>query len=228
VFRPELGATEEAVRSQLNVRRRRHVRNYALRRVRPLETLIGVATGFFVGGIVGLAVVGEIDSTGSHPTRNAAVVLLLGGTGALLAVLAFVPRPARRYDRVARVPIADVLADPLVDPVAHLDPERVRTYALALNVAPPVVAFDTGDGLVLADGYHRVAAAQSRGATTVRAEIRLGTRDDARQFAAATAAREQRISIDQALAAIRLREDGGLDSAPGDEPLPYSADGYQS
>jgi hypothetical protein len=66
--------------------------------VRPLETLIGVATGFVIGGVVGLAVIGEIDSTGSHPTRNAALVLLLGSAGALLALLAFVPGPERSHD----------------------------------------------------------------------------------------------------------------------------------
>jgi hypothetical protein len=66
--------------------------------VRPLETLIGVATGFVVGGVVGLAVIGEIDSTGSHPTRNAALVLLLGSAGALLALLAFVPGPDHEPD----------------------------------------------------------------------------------------------------------------------------------
>jgi hypothetical protein len=196
--------------------------------VRPLETLIGVATGFVVGGVVGLAVVAHIDSTGSHPTRNAALVLLLGSAGALLAALAFVPTPERSHARVALLPIDDVLANPLVDPAAGLDPERLRTYALALDVAPPVVVFATGDGFVLADGYHRVAAARRRGATTITAEIRHGTREDALQFAAATAAREQHTSIDEALAAIRLRDVGSLGSAPPDEPLPYSADGYQS
>ena len=66
--------------------------------MRPLETLIGVATGFVIGGVVGLAVIGEIDSTGSHPTRNAALVLLLGSAGALLGLLAFVPGPERSHD----------------------------------------------------------------------------------------------------------------------------------
>ena len=212
--------------SELSVSCRWRVRDYA-RRVRPLETLIGTATGFLVGGVVGLAVVGEIDSTGSHPTRNAAVVLLLGSAGALLAALAFVPKPERSHAKVARLPISDVLAHPLVDLAAHLDPDRVQGYAPALDVAPPVVVFDTGDGLVLADGYHRVAAAQRRGATTIRAEIRLGTREEALELAAATAAHEQHISIDEALAEIR-RQGESLDSAPPDEPLPYSADGYQS
>jgi hypothetical protein len=169
---------------------------------RLLETLIGLATGFFVGGVVGLGVVGEIDSTGSHPSRNAAVVLLLGSAGALLAALAFLPRPAPPRARVAELPIGDVLANPLVDPAVHLDPDRVRAYVLALNAAPPVVVFDTGDGLVLADGYHRVAAARYRGATTIKAEIRVGTREDALHYAAATVAREQGMPIEDALATI--------------------------
>jgi hypothetical protein len=84
--------------------------------VRPFETLIGVATGFLVGGVVGLAVIAEIDPTGSHPTRNAALVLLLGSAGALLAALAFVPKPERPRDDT---------------PAAHLDPGE------SVEPAPP-------------------------------------------------------------------------------------------
>jgi hypothetical protein len=97
--------------------------------VRPLETLIGVATGFVVGGVVGLAVIGEIDSTGSHPTRNAALVLLLGSAGALLALLASVPGPERSRDDA---------------PAARLDPEE------SLDPAPPDEPLPYS-----ADGYQR-------------------------------------------------------------------------
>jgi ParB-like chromosome segregation protein Spo0J len=39
--------------------------------------------------------------------------------------------------------------------------------------------FDTEEGLLLADGYHRVAAALKEGRKTVEAEVRRGSRHDA-------------------------------------------------
>jgi ParB-like chromosome segregation protein Spo0J len=36
----------------------------------------------------------------------------------------------------------------------------------------PVIVFDTEEGYLLVDGYHRVAAAKLRGADTIRAELR--------------------------------------------------------
>jgi hypothetical protein len=80
---------------------------------------------------------------------------------------------------MTQVRIADLLASSLVDPAAHLEPEWVRRYAELLDQLPPVVAFRTDRGLLLADGYHRVAAAQARGLGTIEAEVRHGTAHDA-------------------------------------------------
>jgi ParB-like nuclease domain len=67
-----------------------------------------------------------------------------------------------------------------INPEAHLDRERVAHYVAQVpDAIDPVVVFGTPEGLLLADGYHRLAAARRRGATTVNAEIRLGTRPDA-------------------------------------------------
>jgi len=60
----------------------------------------------------------------------------------------------------------------------------VAHYAQMLDTPPPVVVFDTPEGLLLADGYHSVAAAQRRGLEMVEAEVRLGTRNDALRYAA--------------------------------------------
>jgi hypothetical protein len=84
---------------------------------------------------------------------------------------------------MTQVRIADLLASSPVDPTAHLDPDRVRHYAELPGDPPPVVAFRTEQGLILADGYHRVAAAQARGLDSIEAEIRHGSAHDALRYA---------------------------------------------
>jgi ParB-like chromosome segregation protein Spo0J len=107
-----------------------------------------------------------------------------------------------------RLPIADLLADGLLESERHLDARRVEEYARALDAAPPVVVFATADGLLLADGYHRLAAARQRGETTIEAEVRPGSRQDALRFAAAVGAAQRGISIEEALAAIEAHSRG--------------------
>ena len=48
--------------------------------------------------------------------------------------------------------IDDLLANAPVDPEAHLDAARVERYAGMVDAPPPVVVFETPDGLLLADG----------------------------------------------------------------------------
>jgi ParB-like chromosome segregation protein Spo0J len=108
---------------------------------------------------------------------------------------------------VPRVSIAELLVSPLVDPTAHLDATRVQGYVESSD-HPPVVVFDTSEGLLLADGYHRVAAARLRGEETVDAELRAGSRGDALRYAAATGAAQRGIGVDEALAHIKDRSLG--------------------
>ena len=104
-----------------------------------------------------------------------------------------------------RVRVVDLLAGAPVDPESHLDAARVERYAQILDELPPVVVFDTEEGLLLADGYHRVAAARRRGRETVEAEVRPGSRHDALLYAAAVGAAQRGISPDEAAAYIRRR-----------------------
>jgi len=62
--------------------------------------------------------------------------------------------------------------------------------------------------LLLADSYHRVAAAQLAGRTTVQADVRVGTKEQAVQFAIDVARAEWGMSADQAREAI-WRYSGG-------------------
>ena len=105
---------------------------------------------------------------------------------------------------VPELRIADLLANPLADPEAHLDRERVRHYVEHPD-HPPVIAFETPEGLLLADGHHRVAAARARGQATASAELRVGTRQDAVRFAARVVAAQRGVSVAEALARITER-----------------------
>ena len=101
--------------------------------------------------------------------------------------------------------IADLLANMLIDPEAHLDAARVKRYAEMLDTVPPLVVFDTGEQLLLADGYHRLAAARLCGLETVEAEVRPGSRQDALRYAATVAAAQRGISPDVLVSRIRQR-----------------------
>jgi ParB-like chromosome segregation protein Spo0J len=110
--------------------------------------------------------------------------------------------------------IEDVLASPYVDPVAHLDATRVQHYVQAGEAVAPVVVFDTDEGYLLVDGYHRVAAAKLRGANTVRADLRRGSREDALRYAVELAAAERGVSLEMARARIREHSHGHRDAKP--------------
>jgi hypothetical protein len=115
---------------------------------------------------------------------------------------------------MTQVRIADLLAGSPVDPAAHLDPDRVRHYAELPDDPPPVVAFRTERGLLLADGYHRVAAAQARGEDTVEAEIRDGSAHDALRYAVTMGATQRGLSQEEVMRHLRQRSAaGGSDRA---------------
>jgi hypothetical protein len=101
--------------------------------------------------------------------------------------------------------IADLLTNSPVDPTAHLDAARVERYAKDFDHLPPVVVFDTGDGLLLVDGYHRIAAAQRRGAVTIDSEVHQGSRADALRYVAATVADERGVSVEEAMSYVLRR-----------------------
>ena len=104
--------------------------------------------------------------------------------------------------------IADLLANAPIEPEAHLDATRVEHYTQILDALPPVVVFDTAEGLLLADGYHRVAAARRRGLKTIEAEVRSGSRHNALLYAATVGAAQRGISHEDAASYIRRRSHG--------------------
>jgi hypothetical protein len=103
------------------------------------------------------------------------------------------------------VSIHDLDMNLLVDSEAHLDLERVERFTIVLDELSPVVVFDTPEGLLLADGYHRVRAAERLGRVTVEADVRRGSRSDALRYAAAVAATERGITEAEAIEHIKKR-----------------------
>ena len=106
---------------------------------------------------------------------------------------------------MVQLTIADLLANAPVDPEAHLDAARLERYAEMPDALPSVVVFDTEVGLLLADGYHRVAAARRRGLEMIEAEVRRGTRHDALRYAATVGAAQRGISAEEAASYITRR-----------------------
>jgi hypothetical protein len=110
-----------------------------------------------------------------------------------------------------------LLVDCPVDPEAHLDPARVGQYAKSLDELPPVVVFDTERGLLLVDGYHRLAAARRLGRTTLNVELHHGSRSDALQYLTTKVSRERGTSVGDVLGHVleRARQAGHSSPAGG-------------
>ena len=83
---------------------------------------------------------------------------------------------------IREVPLVDLVLDPNLNLRDRLDDFTVERYADAWNRLPPVTVFDIEERWLLADGFHRHAAAVMLGKETMRAEIRLGTINDALDY----------------------------------------------
>lgn len=79
-------------------------------------------------------------------------------------------------------PLAKITRDHDTQSRVRLDSDVVAEYAAAMADGvqfPPVILFNEGESFWLADGFHRVAAAEKAGKETVPAEIRQGSKRDA-------------------------------------------------
>jgi hypothetical protein len=109
---------------------------------------------------------------------------------------------------VSDVAIADLEQEPIEARRPHLDPDRVSYYVEHLDESTPVTVFDIDGRLLLADGYHWVAAAQRLHRTTINGNVRTGTRRDALEFAAELAQQQRGLSREQVMVAITRRATG--------------------
>jgi hypothetical protein len=82
------------------------------------------------------------------------------------------------------LPLDDLVLDPNLNLRDRLDDFTVERYADSWVRLPPITVFEIDGRLVLADGFHRHAAAVMLGKRTISAEVRDGTFMDALDYVA--------------------------------------------
>ncbi len=104
-----------------------------------------------------------------------------------------------------KINIALIRTDGQTQPRERLDTNVVSDYAEMLDALPPVTVFREGNNYWLADGFHRHAAHVKAKLEQISADVRNGTVDDARLFAAgANAAHGLRRTIADKRRAVRI------------------------
>jgi ParB-like chromosome segregation protein Spo0J len=103
-----------------------------------------------------------------------------------------------------KLDVSQITIDPTVDVRRKLDEETIQEYMDNFAELPPVTVFDTDGELILADGFHRVIAAQRLGISEIEAEVKKGGRDDVLEFAAYANTRHgKRLTSDERREGIR-------------------------
>jgi ParB-like chromosome segregation protein Spo0J len=85
---------------------------------------------------------------------------------------------------IREVPLDDLVLEPSLNLRDRLDDFTVERYADSWERLPPITVFEVDDRLLIADGFHRHAAAVMLGKRTIPAEIRVGTFTEALDFVA--------------------------------------------
>jgi ParB-like chromosome segregation protein Spo0J len=83
---------------------------------------------------------------------------------------------------VTKLAIDSIIIDPTVQIRRSNHEPTIRRYEESFEKLPPIDVFDTPDGMLLADGFHRVAAAQRLGLVEVDAKVHEGTRASSLSF----------------------------------------------
>jgi hypothetical protein len=86
--------------------------------------------------------------------------------------------------KIRDIPLDDLVLDPNLNLRDRLDDFTVERYADSWDRLPPITVFDVDDRLLVADGFHRHAAAVMLGKRAIKAEIREGSFTDALDFVA--------------------------------------------
>ena len=82
------------------------------------------------------------------------------------------------------LPVHELVLDPNLNLRDRLDQETVERYSESWNRMPPVTVFEVDGRWLLADGFHRHAAAVTLGRKSIPAEVRPGSFDEALDYVA--------------------------------------------
>jgi ParB-like chromosome segregation protein Spo0J len=91
--------------------------------------------------------------------------------------------PSVQEVAMPKVAIRDIEVDPTIQIRRGNHEATIRRYEESFEKLPPIDLFQTPDGLLVADGFHRLAAAERLGLSKVEARMHRGTREDALEFA---------------------------------------------
>ncbi|MFO0953677.1 MAG: ParB/RepB/Spo0J family partition protein [Isosphaeraceae bacterium] len=83
---------------------------------------------------------------------------------------------------ILEIPLDDLVLDPNLNLRDRLDDFTVERYADSWQRLPPITVYDVDGRLLVADGFHRHAAAVMLGKPAIRAEIVHGTFTEALDF----------------------------------------------
>jgi ParB-like chromosome segregation protein Spo0J len=84
---------------------------------------------------------------------------------------------------VSKLAIKDIIIDPTIQIRNRNNESTIRRYEDSFDKLPPIVVFKTKEGFLLADGFHRIAAAERIGRKDVDVFVKTGSRNDALEFA---------------------------------------------
>jgi ParB/Sulfiredoxin domain len=84
--------------------------------------------------------------------------------------------------KIREIPLDDLVLDQNLNLRDRLDDFTVERYADSWERLPPITVYNVDERLLVADGFHRHAAAVMLGKRTIRAEIIDGTFTDALDF----------------------------------------------
>ncbi|MBT4818826.1 MAG: ParB N-terminal domain-containing protein [Lentisphaerae bacterium] len=126
--------------------------------------------------------VAEIEELYEHLLNNSTVLTRSKQKSASVVK----PSPKKVGKKTAKLRIADIIRDEATQPRSEMNDAVVAQYAELMQgdtVFPPVVVFHSEGTYVLADGFHRIAAAELAGLEEIESEVREGSRRDAILFA---------------------------------------------
>jgi hypothetical protein len=83
---------------------------------------------------------------------------------------------------IREIRVSDIVLDPSLNLRDRLDDFTVERYADSWDRLPPVTVYEVDGRFLMADGFHRHAAAVMLGRKTIQAEVRHGSHEEALDF----------------------------------------------